>query len=236
MSLVFAGVLPNAPMNDPASSQATDAIHELEGELYCMKPDTIIVLAPNGTDVPHIFQATIAATIHDNEKQEWKTDIGFIVHLKEVLDSKQQSLFGMSANETLDDSVATPLKMLTAHLPDASIVIITTPHLPVETQYVFGGYVRHEVQLTNKRIAVIATGALQSDELALNTTIGTCIDQSNSAALKTMRHELTEHSRSTLLDPLTTLFGIVEGMACHMQRLGAPSLPPHLLIAQIVLQ
>ncbi len=238
MSLVFAGILPNNSADDTASAGViADAIHELEGELYCMKPDTLVVLVPQKkTDTEKLYQASIAATIHDDENHQWNTDVEFIVHVKEVFDTKHQSLLNISAEETVDNATATVLNQLTAHVPQVSIVIISTPPVSPESQQTFGAALRHEMQLTNKRMAIVATGALQPGESALNATLNTCITQFNDRGMTTLRPELIEHSQSTLPNPLVTLLGVVHGMGCHLQLLGGGKLPSHLPVVQIVLQ
>lgn len=172
MSLIFAGCIPNHPhcvkesVNpDPAHRSSTlDAITELEGELYFMKPDTVIVLTEHQAVVPDVINMHINPSFTHELffGITVKTDALFTSELKGAPEVQQHAIpLSIIAEPQLEERIASSVGLLFRHISEhAKVVIISVPKLPLETLKAFGEFLKREIMRSESRIAIIGTGHL----------------------------------------------------------------------------
>ncbi len=175
MSLVFGAITPHPPLLIPAIGKdniskvekTVKALKDLEGELYNMQPDTIIILSPHSPIAANTFSVNLAPKFHGHmeefgdfdTKLEISCDTQLISSLKENTDSNNIPLQTIS-QENFDHGVTVPLFYLAQHLPKVKVVPISLSMLDYKTHYEFGKILRKTALECNKRIAIIASGDL----------------------------------------------------------------------------
>lgn len=225
MSLIFAAVIPNHPkLADSLTlpkpeSRTAEAMKELEGELYFMKPDTIVLLTSYGAQVPAAANINLANTISGAHGTSFQTDVAFAAHLKEELDVKQKKLpITIIAEPRIVDEVECPLRFLLNHLKDTKIVMISTACLTKEDHFLAGDFLRREALETNKRIAFIASGHLSSVssdpekthyQQSLDQMFLSFVREKKPEKLLNINEEVCNASGADLLEPMSTLIGVI---------------------------
>jgi len=231
MSLIFAGVVPNHPqladslVMDAPESRTVEAIKELEGELYFMKPDTIVLLTAYGAQVPAAANINIANTLTGSHAVSFQTDVAFAAHLKEQLDVKQKKLpITIMAESLISDEVECPLRFLFNHLQNTKVIVIATACLTKDDHFAVGDFLRREALQTNKRIAFIATGHLSSvggneqlthDQQTLDSLVLSFLREKQPEKILSINQEVCSVSGSDLLEPMSTLLGVVHNINVH---------------------
>jgi aromatic ring-opening dioxygenase LigB subunit len=225
MSLTFVAVIPNHPkLADSLAlpkpeSRTVEAIKELEGELYFMKPDTIVLLTSYGAQVPAAANINLANTLQGSHGTSFPTDVAFAAHLKEQLDVKQKDMpITIIAEPKIPDEVECSLRFLLNHLKDTKVVMISTACLTKEDHFRVGDFLRREALETNKRIAFIAAGHLSSvgsdpDKMhyqqSLDQMFLTFVREKQPEKLLNINEEVCNASGSDLLEPMSTLLGVI---------------------------
>lgn len=244
MSLVFGSFIPNDPhiainvLHNKESSSLVDAISEIEGELYFMNPDTIVLLTSHG----ETLQNTITIHMNDSMKLQWPknthipedtpeycmVDVGFAARLKEQIDINThcQLPVTVASDDQLPVQVTAPLTIVTQHLaqtkPIKVVIISIGDDVSLQESYEFGKVLFHEISDTNKRIAVIATGhfgehANGPHAESLAHLVETHANQANLKPLLKTHPNLIQNSGQDAMNPLASLMGLVEGGTgtCH---------------------
>ena len=226
MSLTFVAVIPNHPkladsLTQPKpESRTAEAIKELEGELYFMKPDTIVLLTSYGAQVPAAANINLASTLNGSHGATFQTDVAFAAHLKEQLDIKQKKLpITIIAEPTIPDEVECPLRFLLNHLKETKVVMISSACLTKEEHFSAGDFLRREALETNKRIAFIATGHLSSVssdpekmhyQQSLDQMFLSFVREKQPQKLLNINEEVCNASGSDLLEPMSMLLGVID--------------------------
>lgn len=218
MPIIFAAAVPNHPSFVTDEQHPTnEALKELEGDLYTMKPDTVLLLTSFGAEVPESINVNIESSLCIKEKICIKTDMAFSSHIQMVLSNKSEKKLPivMIAKRDAEEHVAVPFVLLTQHLPEVKAVVISTSStLSLKDHFDFGEILRHESLESNSRIAVIAAGCVASS--GASKTVGARIVD---AAKKGASQELVSLSladataaRSEILPPLAVLLGAINNM------------------------
>lgn len=234
MSLVFAAAIPNTPEFtqellpdfDAKNSATVQALREIEGECYFMKPDTVIVLTEHDSAIPELISANIDSTLesawYSSMEQPsplnhtFHTDIGFVTRVKEVADISDENIpFTIHAERTLSAELSAPLAFILQHLTAAQVITISTAAgLSLQEHYQFGQFLHHEIQQTNKRIAVFATGRLgstsDSHAQTLDTVLQTAIREQDPNKMLKMNADVIEQSATDMMRPLATVLGVID--------------------------
>ncbi|HLD27763.1 MAG TPA: AmmeMemoRadiSam system protein B [Patescibacteria group bacterium] len=185
MSLIFGAIVPHPPLLIPAigrdnlkeMEKTGRSFKELEEILYAKKPDTIIVISPHGNLMTEAFtinhSPVLKADFEDfgdlETKLEFKNDNALAYQIRESLETKLPLV--LTTVERLDHGVSVPLYYLTRHLPDFRIIPVGYSMLSFAEHFAFGAAIRRVLNLTNKRVAVIASGDL-SHRLTLEAPAG----------------------------------------------------------------
>jgi AmmeMemoRadiSam system protein B len=174
MSLIFGAITPHPPLLIPAigrdhlkeMGKTVRALKELEEILYAKRPDTIIVISPHGDLMTEAFTINhspgLKADFEDfgdlETKLEFKNDNALAYQIRESLETKLPVV--LTTVERLDYGVSVPLYYLTKHLPDFRIIPMGYSMLSLADHFSFGTAIRRVLDLTTKRVAVIASGDL----------------------------------------------------------------------------
>lgn len=232
MSLVFAAAIPNNPeftqelLPDFAGqkSQTTNALNELNGECYFMKPDTILLLTEHDSAIPELLSANIDSSLESawyssmdepgDLNHIFHTDIQLVTRLKEAADIDEVDVpFTIHAQRQLSPEATTPIAYMMQHLTATQVIVISTSaQLSLQEHYEFGKFLHHEIQQTNKRIAVFASGRLAatSDHPALDTVLQTAVREQDPNKILKMNADVIESSGSDLMKPMATLLGVID--------------------------
>jgi len=172
--LVFASFVPHSPIIIPEVgkenldklSDTVKAYQTLEHEIYAAQPDTIIVISSHAEQRQGSFTVNQAPNFHVNFKEfgdlvtslDFKNDIGFGYQVKELCEEYFPIM--MTAQSELDYGTGVPLFYLSQHLPNIKIVSIAYSDLSNEDHFKFGQIIRKQINLSGKRVAVVASGDL----------------------------------------------------------------------------
>ena len=91
-------------------------------------------------------------------KLEFKNDLGLAYQLRERLETKLPIV--LTTQEKLDHGTAVPLYYLTNHLKEINIIPIGYSLKSYEMHLKLGQEIRSQLNKTNKRVAIIASGDL----------------------------------------------------------------------------
>lgn len=173
--ITFACFVPHSPILIPEVGKenleklkdTAEAYKSLEHDLYSSKPDILIIISPHANVQTNQFftinqQPKLSANFKEFgdlvTKLEFDNEIGFGYKIKESCEDHFPIM--LSAEKELDYGSAVPLLYLTEHLPDIKIVSIGYADLPYEDHIKFGEFIRKQINLSDKRIAVVASGDL----------------------------------------------------------------------------
>lgn len=175
MSIVFSAITPHLPILIPSIGkenlskiQSTqNAYKELEQDLYVSKTETIIIFSPHGTIQDNVFAMNLSSEfqIHFKEFGDLSTklliagDVGLGCKIKERMEARQISLQLISESE-LDYGSGVPLYLLVKNLPNIKIIPIYYSNFDLQAHFKFGQLLKHELLISESRIAVIASGDL----------------------------------------------------------------------------
>jgi len=173
--LVFSSICPHPPLLIPNIGQENikqvrkteNAMKHLEELFYASRPEAVVIISPHSQIIPDAFSINIAENFSlDFEefgdfatKMNFKSNTGFAHRLKE---RTEDNLFPavMISQERLDHGIGVPLYYLTRHLPGLPITPISFSLLDLKTHFDFGKIIAEEIDKTNQRIAVVASGDL----------------------------------------------------------------------------
>jgi len=171
----FACFVPHSPILIPEVGKenleklksTVDAYKHLEHDLYSSKPDIIIIISPHSNILGgSSFTINQHPKLDVNFKEfgdlvtklEFKNEIGFGYKIKESCEDYFP--ITLIAKQELDYGSGVPLLYLTEHLPNIRIVSIGYSDLSYQDHIKFGELIRKQINLSDKRIAVIASGDL----------------------------------------------------------------------------
>lgn len=223
MPIIFAAVIPNHPLlkTDAANSSQTpskthEALKEMEGELYFMKPDTILLLTAYGSEIPETINVNIESKVSIGAEKTVRTDMELSSRLQMMVSNKIQNNIRMAmvAKKNVDEHIATPLSLLLEHLPDTKVVILSTGNSNPEEHFKFGEFLRHEALESNKRIAIIAAGCIEDASSDQHSPVLTplfleAIKNAKREELLQVKPDVLQASHSDLFQPLAVLLGAI---------------------------
>ncbi len=171
--LVTACITPHPPILIPAIGQdnleqikkTQQALQELANDFYSVNPDTIIIISPHGDLMEKAFTINVAEESKANFKNfgdldtelEFKTDIIFAHQIKKTLETKLA--IQMISNSELDHGASVPLYYLLQNLK-SKIIPLGYSSANLKTHFELGKYLSEIIHLSNKKIAVVASGDL----------------------------------------------------------------------------
>lgn len=264
MSLVFTATTPHAPLLLPSIGQAyaqelgptLNALKELEGELYMMKPDTLLVISPhleigngyfplNGSP---ILRANFTDFGDPKTQFSLETDIEQVSHLRYYSHKRHNPLNTITIEE-MDYGTSVPLALLAQHLTGVSVVSMGISNLPLEDHWNMGQTIRGCLQEYNKRVAVIGSADLghkttlespygySPDSQSFDAIIQKIIREKRFSDIKSLNPSVHASSGECGLRVFTMIFGILDGLEveAHLLSYQAPFGVGH-LVSQYVVQ
>lgn len=222
MSLVFGGFIPESITiySDNTGGQLpkpfSAALSEWNGELYCMKPDVVVVVNTAGALVDNLITINIAQHLLSSDTRI-RTDVPFATALRGRTHMGQRDLpVSVIAEARISPEVAAPLQFISAHLPDAGVVSVTVPTIDRATLMKFGDFIHHEAMGTTERIAVVGVGQLSDTANAspyhgqsFDTTVLRCVTEHTPDKLLNVNDTVVKDSSSVCLDVFAVLYGVM---------------------------
>jgi AmmeMemoRadiSam system protein B len=160
-------IIPNVGKNNLDLVKKTIAgMNKLEKKLRKNQPDIIIIISPHGTLFADAFSINLSEKYTGNFKTfgdlntnlNFNGDVGLVHRIFEKLEAKMPVV--MLNQPNLDHGTLVPLFYLASHLTNCSIIPIGYSLLDNNKQIEFGERLKEEILLSNKKIAVIASGDL----------------------------------------------------------------------------
>ncbi|MCW1929908.1 MAG: hypothetical protein KIH62_001165 [Candidatus Kerfeldbacteria bacterium] len=226
MSLVFAGHIPNDPhfVADIATqplpkdqSPIASALSEIEGELYFMKPETVIFLTEHQVIIPDIVNMQVVPQVeHELFKGSViKTDALFTSELKGTTEVQQHTIpLTIIAEPRIDDVIAAPIALMMRHIASsAKIVVLALPSMSAHALTSFGDFLKREIMRTERRVALFSTGRLCATHeknitsaQTVSRIITKSIEEKNYSSIASIQHSLAIESLCDSIAPLSVLF------------------------------
>jgi hypothetical protein len=163
MSIIHASIIPE--LNEQLVSQEAivNAIQEIEGELYFMKPETIVVMQASSNEADSI-SVSVAECIADEVGQcVMRNDLPLVMHIKAAMNkSEHANWLYLEASKEIDIGIRKSLTTLCAHIPKIKYVHIQLPvaskQFPLSDLRLAGHMIGSVLLSSNARIALIAAG------------------------------------------------------------------------------
>jgi len=173
--ITFACFVPHSPILIPEVGkenldrlkETVEAYRNLEADLYSVKPDIIVVISSHANiQTGEFFTINQQPKLSVNFKKfgdlvtklEFDNDIGFGYQVKESCEDYFPIM--LIADQELDYGSGVPLLYLAEHLLNVKIISIGYADLPYHDHIKFGELIRKQINLSDKRIAIIASGDL----------------------------------------------------------------------------
>ncbi len=172
--LSFAAITPHPPIiipnvgkgNIDLVKKTIEGMKRLERKLKKVKPDVIIIISPHGTLFADAFSINLVEKYTGNFRTfgdlsanlSFNGDVALAHRIFEKLGSKMP--VAMISHPELDHGALVPLFYLTPRLTQYSIIPMSYSFLDYNKQMEFGERLKEEILLSNKKIAVIASGDL----------------------------------------------------------------------------
>ncbi len=173
--LVFAAITPHPPLLVPdigkeelkKINKTKEALEKLEQDLYLSKPDVIAIISPHGSLFAEAFSINANTHFVSNfaqfgdlkTKLEWKGEpslAAMIAHNSYEVKIPVQ----LVSEDALDHGATVPLLYLATHLPNCKILPLGYANLNNKMHLDFGSLLKETFMVSNKRLAVIASGDL----------------------------------------------------------------------------
>jgi len=147
-------------------AKTKQALERLEEELYVARPETIIVISPHGKLMDEVFTINHSPTLQGDfsgfgdleTKLEFKNDLPLAYQIRERLETDLPLI--LTTDSKLDYGSSIPLLYLASHLKNIKIIPVGYCQLDRKAHFNFGNEVRKILEMTNKRVAVIASADL----------------------------------------------------------------------------
>lgn len=245
MSLVYAAITPHSPLLIPTVgkehlaqlAKTVEAFKTLEEDLYVSKAETIIIISPHGEIKNDAYTLNLAPEFSGSmeefgdlsTKANFKGDIGLGYQIREQLETR--SPLQLTSNLKLDYGSFVPLYLLTRSLPDLKIIPLHYSNLDNEAHFEFGRILKREIIMSQRRIAVIASGDL-SHRLIMDAPGGyspkaekfdlklvELLQKNKISEIVEMKPELIAEAGECGLKSILILLGILDGINIEPQRL-----------------
>ncbi|MFH1610579.1 MAG: AmmeMemoRadiSam system protein B [Patescibacteria group bacterium] len=172
--LIFSAITPHPPILIPTIGKENldvikktkQAMEKLSGDLYAVKPDTIIIFTPHGEihknkmtiNQSPVLKASLAEFGDLVTKLEWQGNLGMSYQIYEHFETKD--VIRLIQEEEVDHGISVPLSYLSQGLKDTKIIPISYSGVDLKTHFSFGKDLSDLIKKSNERIAVIASGDL----------------------------------------------------------------------------
>lgn len=248
--LSFAAFVPHSPILIPEVGKENldrlkstiEAYKKLEELLYASKPDLLLLVSPHTSsqEIPY-FSINQQPNLKLNFKKfgdlitqmEFKNDIGFGYKVKESCEDYFP--IKLTAQEELDYGSGVPLFYLTKALKDISVVSIGYADLSYEDHVKFGEIIRKQINLSSRRIAVVASGdlahKLHEDSPAgyspraqeFDQAVIKALEQKDLQKLLAIKKDLADESGECALRSILILMGIIKDINYQSEKLSYQS-------------
>ena len=236
MPLVFAAITPHPPLLLPTIgmseskkiSRTTEAMDELEEDLYASMPDVILMISPHGSLFSNVFTINFCTEYVTDLKKfgDLSTQIKFrgdheMAHRLRDTTKRNKFPASMVSEPNLDHGSSIPLYFLTRHLPDMKIIQLGFCDLDYKSHINFGLLIQEQIQLTNRRVAVIASAdlshALTDDSPAgfnksgrlFDETLREMLNNNNIAKIVQLDKKLVSEASECGLRSIVILLGVL---------------------------
>lgn len=246
MSLVFSAFTPHPPLLVPSIgktelkklTKTVAAFKELERNLYAAAPEVILVISPHGSFFPDVFTINSCVKYTADFKdfgdletsREFFGDFQMTHRLRDA--TKRKHFPATSISEPrLDHGTSVPLILLASRLASAKIVQLGFCDLDFKTHLDFGTLIKEQILLSNRRVAVIASGdmshALSTDAPAGFSKHGAEFDKKirellmagNIAGITGLEPKFVKSAAECGLRSLLILLGILREMHYNYREL-----------------
>lgn len=172
--LSFAAICPHPPIIIPTIGKenlrlvkkTVEAMEELEKKLSLANPEIIIIISPHGQIFTDAFCLNLSEKYFGDFKNfgdlitklEFNGNIELAYKIREKTETTIPTT--MISEPNLDHGTLVPLYYLTKNLKNFSIIPIGYSFLDYQKHLEFGEKIKEEIMLSDKKIAIIASGDL----------------------------------------------------------------------------
>lgn len=238
--IVFAAHVPNSPLlmhsisgdRIGAVKKTIHALDELADEIYARQVDAIVLLS----DHPTMFDDAFSMNVADPYLCDLRDvgDLGYRATYHPdfaLIDAIQRDMrrlgepLTLSTDDRLHFASTVPLDFMMRHNKTVRLVPIAPSALSPKEHFAFGQALRHTLQSSSKRIAVISTGdfahsltdfapgGFHEDGEKFDNLVTTLIAEKNTVGLLSVDEGLRHHAQEAAYAKLVMLFGSLDGMA-----------------------
>jgi aromatic ring-opening dioxygenase LigB subunit len=235
MSLSFTAVVPHSPLLLPSISReniqqvkaTVSAYHKLVRAASMQNIETILVISSHNPIDNSSYVINQCPQLQANfqefgdliTKLEFKSDTELSYKIREFLETKKQVT--LICEENLSYAASIPLYYFTRGLPQVKVIPFSTASFSLTDHYELGRQIKHILNISSKKIAVIAAGdlshALTENSPAGYSPAGKEFDDFVLRILNNRDHQLAlsaddeflSSAKECLLRPLTVLLGIL---------------------------
>ncbi|MBL7141803.1 AmmeMemoRadiSam system protein B [Patescibacteria group bacterium] len=175
--LCFAAIAPHPPIIIPTIGRdnletvkkTVRAMEKLSLKFSQAQPEVVIIISPHGEIFPDAFSLNLSQEYLGSFKNfgdlatriKFKGDLELIYKIKERFETSSPLLpLTMITEPNLDHGTLVPLYYLIQKLKNFSIIPISYSLLDYQKHLDFGQRLKEEIVLSNKKVAVIASGDL----------------------------------------------------------------------------
>lgn len=242
--IVFSAITPHPPLLIPSIGKENlervkktqESFKKLEHDLYSGQIETAVIISPHGPIQMESFTMNLSPEFNINfedfgdftSKRELKGDVGLAYKIREHLETKAP--LQLISQPNLDHGSGVPAYLLSQNLK-FKIIPIYYSGLDLNAHFQFGWLLQRELQVSKKRIAVIASGDLShrltKDAPAGYSPKGAKFDQkliqylksSDSQSILKMDEKFIHQAGECGLKSIVILLGILDGINCEPQLL-----------------
>lgn len=172
MPLVFGAICPHPPILIPSIGRENLkkikktklAMESLAGDFYQAAPDTVIIISPHSKMMAGNFvinhSPALTVDLSDfgdlDTKFTFKNDLGLAYQIRESVETAIPMI--LTTEEKLDYGASIPLLYLTKEKRNVLVVPLSYSLLDFSVHFNLGRAIREVINLSNKRVAVVASG------------------------------------------------------------------------------
>jgi len=172
--IIFSCFVPHSPLLIPEIGKENldkfkktiEAYKQLEHELYSSNPDTIILISSHASTENKAFTINQQPGLEVDFKNfgdlitklEFTNDFALGYKIKESSETTLPII--LTSNKTLDYGTGVPLFLLSKKLKNTKIISIGYGDLSSEQHIEFGKIIKEEINKSDKRVGIIASGDL----------------------------------------------------------------------------
>jgi hypothetical protein len=193
MSIVHASIVPELDDHLVDHPAIRDSIKEIEGELYCMRPETLVIVQTS-EQVGNSIVLSIAEGLSTAAGESTiRNDLKLAMNIKAAFNkSKNPQWLYLEANTTIDTSIERLLRGLSEHSPKMKYLHIQFPLpsdvFPLPDTQAAAHVIGSVLLGADDRIALIAMGKADDREKEFYTRLQKAVVQKNIAQLDADTH------------------------------------------------